>query len=576
MVEDLEQSGAGLGTGVGDALRRTLDYHERSKHGPHRLARSPGRLDWAIQPDLFRTYVGAPAVDLPLLADGLEIAYGELYRPGAVAARRVQLSSVAVLFELALGLSAWKEYRGERWALRCNPSSGNLHPTEGYAVVPELPGLPAGVYHYVSRDHRLERRCTLPHGGASRLAEILPRETFLIGLSTIAWREAWKYGERAFRYCQLDAGHALAAFRYAAAALGWGAVLLDEPADSDLDAWLGLDRDGDVGGLDPADRERSVAVVLVGPAPLCPHELRWSRLAAVLRAGSWAGRASPLSAAHVAWPVLDDVADATRKPATATTGGVAVDSLGLPAPPPPVAAARRVAAATLIRQRRSALGLDGRTSISSATFFAMLDRLLARPGVPPWDVLPWAARVHLGVFVHRVEGLAPGLYAFERSAAVDARLRAATRARFRWERPPGCSGHLPLFLLAERDLRDVSRIAGCHQEIAADGAFSLAMIAEFGGELRMRGPWWYRYLHWEAGALGQVLYLEAEAAGIRGTGMGCYFDDVVHELLGLADREFQDLYHFTAGGPVEDRRLTSWPPYGHLRRGEGPHGARPI
>src|SRR5262249_5283812 len=201
---------------------------------------------------------------------------------------------------------------------------------------------------------------------------------------------------------------------------------------------------------------------------------------------------------------------------------------------------------------------------------------LARPGVPPWDVLPWAARVHLGVFVHRVEGLAPGLYAFERSAAVHARLRAATRARFRWERPPGCPGHLPLFLLAERDLRDVSRIAGCHQEIAADGAFSLAMIAKFGGVLRTRGPWWYRYLHWEAGALGQVLYLEAEAAGIRGTGMGCYFDDVVHELLGLADQEFKALYQFRAGGPVEDRRLTSWPPYGHLRRGEGRRGARPI
>ena len=40
----------------------------------------------------------------------------------------------AVLFELALGLSAWKEYGGSRWALRCNPSSGNLHPTEAYVV----------------------------------------------------------------------------------------------------------------------------------------------------------------------------------------------------------------------------------------------------------------------------------------------------------------------------------------------------------------------------------------------------------------------------------------------------------
>jgi hypothetical protein len=196
----------------------------------------------------------------------------------------------------------------------------------------------------------------------------------------------------------------------------------------------------------------------------------------------------------------------------------------------------------------------------------MLDRLLPRPGVPPWDALSWPPLVHLALFVHRVRGMTPGLYFFERSEAVHDRLRAATRARFVWQRPPVCPDHLRLFLLAARDLRDVSRIAGCHQEIAADGAFSLAMLAEFGGVIREQGPWWYRRLHWEAGVLGQVLYLEAEAAGVRGTGMGCYFDDVVHELLGLAGDEFQDLYHFTVGGPVEDRRLTTVPAYAHLQR----------
>jgi hypothetical protein len=203
------------------------------------------------------------------------------------------------------------------------------------------------------------------------------------------------------------------------------------------------------------------------------------------------------------------------------------------------------------------------------TFYTMLDRLLPRPGVPPWDMLPWAPRIHLGLFVHRVVGLPPGLYLFERSDAVHDRLRTATREDFAWARPLGCPDHLRLFLLAGRDLRNVSRIAGCHQEIAADGAFSLAMLAEFSGVLRKRGPWWYRRLHWEAGVLGQVLYLEAEAAGVRGTGMGCYFDDVVHEMLGLVDDQFQDLYHFTVGGPVEDRRLMTSPAYAHLQRSDG-------
>jgi hypothetical protein len=65
--------------------------------------------------------------------------------------------------------------------------------------------------------------------------------------------------------------------------------------------------------------------------------------------------------------------------------------------------------------------------------------------------------------------------------------------------------------------------------------------------------------------LGQVLYLEAEAAGIRGTGIGCFFDDEMHALLGIRDREWQSLYHFTAGGAVDDARLTTLPAYGFSR-----------
>ena len=104
------------------------------------------------------------------------------------------------------------------------------------------------------------------------------------------------------------------------------------------------------------------------------------------------------------------------------------------------------------------------------------------------------------------------------------------------------------------------------QEIAGDSAFSLGMLAEFEGRLRQMGAWFYPRLFWEAGLLGQVLYLEAEAAGVRATGIGCYFDDPVHELLSCKELTFQSLYHFTTGGPVEDRRLMTLPPYEHLTR----------
>lgn len=61
--------------------------------------------------------------------------------------------------------------------------------------------------------------------------------------------------------------------------------------------------------------------------------------------------------------------------------------------------------------------------------------------------------------------------------------------------------------------------------------------------------------------MGHVRYLEAEAAGLRGTGIGRFFDDAVHELLGLTGLTFQSVYHFTAGRALTDTRITTLPPY---------------
>lgn len=207
--------------------------------------------------------------------------------------------------------------------------------------------------------------------------------------------------------------------------------------------------------------------------------------------------------------------------------------------------------------------MDGVTSISAATFLRMLGRLMPARGnaAPPWDALPWRPRIHLALFVHRVDGLAPGLYALARDPMEVDLLRGALRAGFRWERPAGCPPGLPLYLLADGDFRAMAGRISCHQEIAADGAFSLAMLADYDASLRERGAAFYRRLFWEAGMVGQVLYLEAEEAGARATGIGCYFDDAMHEILGLEGDRLQSLYHFTIGGPVEDERLTTLPAY---------------
>jgi len=555
-----------------NSVEAVLAYHRRTKHHLHHYAASPGYLDWATQPDPFRTYAGAERIELPLLADRLDAAYAELYFPGAVPAMPLERNSVAMLFELALGLSALKQYKGSRWALRCNPSSGNLHPTEGYAILPEMPGLNAGVYHYVSRDHCLERRCVLEGRAAQQLAGSFPPASFLVGLSSIHWREAWKYGERAFRYCQHDAGHAIATVRYAAAALGWSARLIADVSDTAIAAVLGLAQPESFSAIAEQDREHPDALLLVGPShpPGKDEESEGvdiAKLRDVLHAGAWGGRANSLSPAHVHWSAIDAAAEATWQADRATEpgrrGGAVIVNKFAAWPARPVVCSQ-INAVRLVKQRRSCLALDGITSISAETFYGMLDRLLPRPGVPPWDVWPWPPHLHCGIFVHRVRGLPSGLYLFERSPTVHERLRAALRADFLWKRPEGCPEYLPLFKLVEGDFRKQAQVVSCHQEIAGAGAFSLGMIAEFAESIRATGAWWYRKLFWESGLLGQVLYLEAEAAGVRGTGIGCYFDDAFHNLLSLSGDRFQSLYHFTVGGPVDDPRLMTLPAYSHL------------
>ncbi|MFY9314025.1 MAG: SagB family peptide dehydrogenase [Burkholderiales bacterium] len=491
-------------------LETVLRYHERTKHRFDRYARGPGALDWANQPDPFRRYAGAPLVHLPRLGpeEGpLSPAYEHLHRPAAVPGAPLTLRTLSRLFEYALALSAWKQAAGTRWALRINPSSGNLHPTEGYLLIGALPGLAEspGLYHYAPREHALERRADCPADWFARLTREFPAQAFLVGLSSVHWREAWKYGERAFRYCQHDAGHAIGTLRIAAATLGWSAVVLHGLADETVEQLLGLDR---VGDFVDAEREHPDLVMLVWPAKA--------------------------------------VAD-RHEPAP-------------PADGPPTG--------RIIHQRRSLLACDGRTSIAAERFYRLLTRVMPRRELEvlrrpmPWDALPWEPSVHFGLFVHRVTGLDPGLYALARDLAKVEILKRAMHERFVWTAPPACPANLPFYLLEAGDARQLAAQVSCHQAIAGDGAFCLGMFAEYQQALITHGPWFYRRLYWEAGLIGQVLYLEAEAAGVRATGIGCYFDDPVHQVFGFKGLAFQSLYHFTVGGAVDDPRLTTLPPYG--------------
>ena len=545
-----------------------MAYHERTKHHFHRYAASPGNLDWATQPDPFRRYPGADLVQLPLPKTGCPLSYWQLYSPGDKPPSPLSLESISLFLRYALSLTAWKRFHETTWALRANPSSGNLHPSEGYVLLPAIERLghvPA-VYHYAPKEHALERRATLEPRAWRELCAPFPAGWFFVGLSSVHWREAWKYGERAFRYCQHDAGHALATLRMAAAALGWGLVLLDGISDSAIAGLFGLSRGDDYG---TAEREEPEFLALVTPElpPRAPHRL--NGLTADSLGAQWRGRANTLSPGHNSdWPVIDQVARAARHSTSApitedfTRFPTEQELFGIPVRHSVLTAER------VILGRRSAVAMDGSTAVSQEAFFRMLARLMPTRGrrPMPWDAIPWRPRIHLGLFVHRVDGIPPGLYALARDVDKLAALKEVMRREFRWQRLPLCPPGLALYLLQEGDCRALAATVSCGQRIAGDGAFSLGMIADYLESLTLYGAAFYRNLFWEAGMVGQVLYLEAEDAGIRSTGIGCYFDDAVHEVFGITSRAWQSVYHFTVGGPVEDTRLSTLPAY-HFAEG---------
>ena len=521
---------------------RALHYHHVTKHHFNRFARSLGYLDWATQPDPFRRYVGAPVVPLSRNIVAVERSYASLFERNGSACT-FDDRSIAEFLRCSMGLSAWKQYRQTRWALRVNPSSGNLHPTEAYLV------REGDVYHYAPREHALEHRARIDRAAWDAFTG--GRDGFLVALTSVLWREAWKYGERAFRYCQHDTGHALAALRMAASMLGWTLTMLPRWPDASLSTLLGVDRDDD---FDQAEREEPGCLAVVTAGEVVP----WASadpapLVAGARHATWCGRANRLSSDHVDWPIIDEVVEATRYP------GVALSRPNSEQPTPnhfqsPTPKSHEVLAREVILQRRSAVAFDAQSGLARDYFLSMLARL--RPGAPPWDAIDWPPQVHLVLFIHRVESLTPGVYAYLRDPALLDEWRAAMRPEFLWE--PVEDG---LFLLFPADVTFTANRLSCDQAIAADGFFSLGMIARLESSVRERGEWFYRRLFWECGMIGQVLYLEAEAATARGTGIGCFYDDAVHELLALADDRWQSLYHFSMGVPVEDTRLTTEPGY---------------
>ena len=526
------------------SIESVLEYHQRTKHQLNAYAKGPASLDWDDQPSPFRRFSGCEQVSLAPPGRSLDVSFAELDQPQNTPIQALTFENLALMLELAFGLSAWKQYGPDRWSLRCNPSSGNLHPTEAYIICGDEAVLPPGVYHYLSHDHVLQKRCLFSESPAAEI---------LIGLSSVHWREAWKYGERAFRYCQHDTGHALGALAYAAACLGWRLELISEIADRDITVLLGLDQSDQ---FVQDEREYPDLLCRLHPQQEIATEFDLERWIKPCKQDAWHGKALALHGRHLyRWPVIDEAASLTTKPATPPERWQ-LENKCLPKP------LSTDKASTLIRQRRSAQQFNAKSRPLAMASFQRMMLAVQVSNKPPFQAWNWPPLVQLLVFVHRVEGLEPGLYVLPRGLDAKAELQPLMSQEFSWR-----SVGMPFefYELLAGSVRQAAKTLSCHQSIASDCAFSLGMLAPFSEDLE-HTPWMYKRLFWECGLIGQILYLEAEAAGYRATGIGCFFDDAVHGVLGLQDSRWQSLYHFTVGEPLEDSRLVSLPAYEHLHR----------
>lgn len=537
-------------------------YHDLSKHSVEKLTRSHYSLDWSNQPDPFRTWRGAELVDLPvpdyvsdqdLFRTALCISGVQGAEAGKCATGDTRFLSHLLFYSMSI--SAWKQVVGarNRWSLRVNPSSGDLHPTETHLLVRSISGLSPGAYHYLVPQHRLELRANADI--ASSLWRLLGRQTdcppLIVCLTSIFWRESWKYRERAYRYCQHDIGHALACIAISAATLGWRTEVIGEFPDREVACLL---------GVDTADEKPAL---IIGLSPMSPSQIisnHEQESEPVIEPGtdlvSFRGTANQLSSEQIEYSVIEAVHQSTclslpqwheyrsrqakselvRPADLSACAGLVDASYSVPDHDAGVPVHQ------VIRQRRSAVDMDGKRRMALAQVSSVL--VTATRGFEAEFQQPtdWSKAgktghhlIHLYLYVHRVDGLQPGIYYFDR---VEQSL-------------------MPLVL---SDQREAAKFVSCFQDIAADGCFAVSMIADLGLAWRLYGNRCYRYVHYEAGWIGQWLYLTATALGLEATGIGCFIDDLINELLGLP-YGMEVIYNFTVGQAVLDRRLTTLPSY---------------
>ncbi len=523
-----------------EETERLFAYHHATKHTYHSVRSSAHFLDWRNQPDPFRTYDGAPSIALPPVQSlqnmGTFAAMAALSeadkifpdkKSGEQQQIQLNLAWLSSLLWHSMAVSAWKKVPGgdHRYSLRVNPSSGNLHPTETHLALRGFTGVEDGLYHYRADRHALELRS--PGAWAGQLSQSLEipwaaQSLLIVGLTSIFWREAWKYRDRAYRYCCHDLGHAMTSLLLAARALGVSGGAVAHFADLRMTNALGL-----TGG------DEAPMAFLVFP----PANSAAPAPGAPLPEKMFVGIPNELSSEEIPYELLMGMHRATilRDSAGPVPVSPAIHSTKNRKPLPMPDPARDAPLGETVRRRRSALDFDPRTPPMPREDAEQILDFSTRDWPADWrgnfrgpssQVEQGADFIALYLYIHRVRGCDPGVYQWDSTAR-------------------------RLVQLHRGSVERVAAFLSLEQPLAGNSCFSVSMIADLAKAAHVFGNRGYRYVYFEAGAIGQRLYLGAEALGWNATGIGAFYDDDVHRYLGFLE---EDAGQVTASVDAAERK----------------------
>lgn len=495
-------------------------YHQQTKYDPETIAQRGKQLDWSQQPSAFKAYKIGTSYDLK--------PYLELDK------NEPDWEALSYLLLLSYGLTAKIPIMGGKYMyLRSAPSAGGLYPAEIYLISRGTKLLPAGLYHYQPQTHNLLRfwddHCWSDLQDACFRHPALEKTQIALVTTAIFYRSVWRYEDRAYRRIFLDTGHLLGNINLAGAMQGFRPHLIGGFGDRPMNELLYLDGEEEAVtsvialSTDPQSSSKGQTTL---PSPVdmdYPDITEGNLLPTLHRASEIIAKASvPPRQPNVLedkynFPFCTKIALANESAEdrydTRVDWGEDLEELE----------------ETMLKRRstRSYTGedltLDELKQILNFTYHPENYGEQGLTSDPDYFDL---SLIETFVAVSGVEGLDAGCYYYAPKAQ---ELRQVRFKNFREELHYLCLG----------------------QNLGRDAGALIFHTADLKQAVARYGDRAYRYLHLDAGNLGQRLNLAAIQLGLGVSGIAGFFDDQVNEVLGIPDDEAV-LYITTLGIPEQD------------------------